>query len=216
MCSAHSQLCQTLSKICISSCMDISVARKVSLAAFPVLVSSLNLARFWIFGFSFGFVSCKPHGESACRGHCFHFLSHIEPVTSHLKSTINTNCTCQIFNGVMTNWRFAWQNHRASWLLSICSHLNYKRTLIQLSLLVTNFILCKPCSMSAALLLPAPSCPEKWPVWAPVPPFLIMSHFSLFRLFAFFITSLNSISIISLSRWAVHPLIYFVELPQWS
>lgn len=39
MCSARSQLCQTPSKICISSCIDTSIANKVSLAASPVLLS---------------------------------------------------------------------------------------------------------------------------------------------------------------------------------
>lgn len=79
MCSAHSQLCQTPSKICISSCMDISIARSLLLhfqCWFPV--SLKNLARFWVFGFSFGFISCRPHSKNAYHGHCFHFLSCVD------------------------------------------------------------------------------------------------------------------------------------------
>lgn len=134
-------------------------------------VSLKNSGRFGVFGFSFGFISCRLHGESAYNGHCFHFLSRFETATSHLKSTINTNCTCQFGNAVMANRGFVWQKSQGFVTslmakMSICSHLDYKRTLIQLSLLPTNFILCKPCSMSAALLLPAPhaqcaSCAEK-------------------------------------------------------
>lgn len=96
-------------------------------------------------------------------GHCFHFLARVNTVTSHLKSTINTNCMCQNINVGMTNRRFVWrkpQGFMASLMAErfICSCLKCKRTLIQLRLLAADFILCKPCSMSAALVLPAPSC----------------------------------------------------------
>lgn len=98
---------------------------------FPV--SLKNLARFWVFGFSFGFISCRPHGESASPGHGFHFLSLTETMTSHLKRVINTNCMCQIVSVVMTNRRFVWQKSQGFVTsliakLSVYSHLNYKRT----------------------------------------------------------------------------------------
>lgn len=103
---------------------------------------------------------------------------------------------CQNVNVVMTNRRFVWQKSQGfmAYLminLDICSHLNYKRTLIQLSLLVPMFILCKPCSMTAALLSSAPSCTvgllsrEITCVGTSVP---ISAHepFSLFRFFPCF------------------------------
>lgn len=180
----------------MSSCMDTSIARCHLLhfwCWFPV--SLKNSGRFGVFGFSFGFISHRLHGESAHHGHCFHFLSHFETVTSHLKSTKNVNCMCQVVNAVMANRGSVWQKSQSFMTslmakMSICSHLDYKRTLIQLSLLATNFILCKPCSMSPSLLLPAPSCTEcllcrEITCVGTSAPCAIMSHFSLFRLFAF-------------------------------